>query len=186
MYSEKTVEYAQNIISHRLRTLIGHHGFRKGDRADLAQDLLCDVLARLGDFDPSRGTIGTFIARVVEHRISIIIRHRKAGMRDRCREEGSLNDEVADGNGGTVERAETLDAALARPGRSDEDRAALVLDVRTVVEGLPEDLRDLCLRLHRESVAEISRATDIPRTTLYGIVRRLRRRFRETCLHEYL
>ncbi len=186
MCSDETLDYARNIIKYRLDRLIGRAGLTEDDREDLEQDLLCDLLERLPRFDPSRGTIGTFIARVVEHRIVAILRRRTSAMRDYRREECSLNEEIADGEGGTVERAETMDASVNRRGRSDEEAAELAMDVQAVLEALPDDLRQLCQQLKSASVARIARETGVPRTRLDRMVRTLRRRLGAAGLDGYL
>jgi RNA polymerase sigma-70 factor (ECF subfamily) len=186
MYSDATVQYADRIIRNRVQRLFGREGITKGNRQDLEQELMCDALARLARFDPSRRTVGTFIARVVESRISNILRDRRSSVRDYRRNTCSLNEEVVDDDGILVERADTIDAETVRPGRSDEDRRQLVLDVQVVIEGLPEDLRGLCVRLRTESVAEIAPATGTPRTTLYDAIRRIRIYFKAAGMDGYL
>lgn len=186
MYSDATVEYAGRIIGHRVRKLLGRAGLTKGDREDLEQQLMCDVLRRLRRFDPSRGAIGTFIARVVERHIAIILRDRRAPIRDYRRNACSLNEDVIGEDGETVERGDTIDAQVNRPGRSDEDLGQLVLDVRQVIGGLPEDLRALCVRLKTQTVTEISLQTGTPRTTLYDAIRRIRDHFVAADMDGYL
>ena len=186
MDSAAIVKQARCIISHRLRKLARRMRLAELGRQDLEQDLLCDVLERLPRFDPSRGTLGTFIARVVERRIATIVRHRQAPKRDHRRNGPSLNDEVIDETGCLVERAETIDCMTNRPGRSDEEHCELSLDVQAVVEKLPADLRELCLRLRSESVAEIVRTTGMPRTTVYDAIHRIRQHFKAAGMENYL
>ena len=186
MYSDATVEYAGRIIGHRVRKLLGRAGLTKGDREDLEQQLMCDVLRRLRRFDPSRGAIGTFIARIVERHIAIILRDRRAPIRDYRRNGCSLNDDLTGEDGETVERADAIDAQVNRPGRSEEDRSQLILDVHQVVDGLPEDLRTLCVRLKAQTVTEISLQTGTPRTTLYDAIRRIRGHFEAAGMDGYL
>ena len=186
MYSDATVQYAGRIIGHRVRKLLGRAGLTKGDREDLEQQLMCDVLRRLRRFDPSRGAIGTFIARIVERHIAIILRDRRAPIRDYRRNACSLNDDLTGEDGETVERADAIDAQVNRPGRSDEDRSQLILDVHQVVDGLPEDLRTLCVRLKTQTVTEISIQTGMPRTTLYDAIRRIRGHFEAAGMDGYL
>ena len=186
MYSEATVKYARRIIKHRILRLLGRAGLTKGDREDVEQELMCDVLRRLPRFDPSRGAIGTFIARVVERHIAIILRDRRAPIRDYRRNGRSLNEDVVGEDDGTDERGDTIDAQVNRPGRSDEDRSQLILDVHQVIDGLPEDLRTLCVRLKTQTVTEISLQTGTPRTTLYDAIRRIRVHFEAAGMDGYL
>ena len=50
------------------------------DRDDIRHDLLVDVLERMDRFDPCRGTLGAFVAVLVEHSLSSLVarlrRHR--------------------------------------------------------------------------------------------------------------
>jgi RNA polymerase sigma-70 factor (ECF subfamily) len=60
------------------------------------------------------------------------------------------------------------------------------MDLGQAIASLPEELRDLCLRLHDSTMAEVAREMGIPRTTLYDRLSKLRDAFREAGLEDYL
>ena len=191
-YDEGIDPYAVEIIRFKARQLVGQAGFTASDRDDLEQELILDLLRRLPKYDPSRAKRNTFIARVVEHKIATLIEAQTAHKRDYRRCPCSLNERFEEEEEGrSVERAETLDQEdyLLRigvePGAAEELRG-LALDVATVVETLPPELRDLCRRLEQETVSEISRDTGVSRATLYESITRLREIFEDAGLKDYL
>ena len=44
------------------------------------------------------------------------------------------------------------------------------MDIAEVVARLPDDLRDLCQRLQRDSISQVARDLGVPRSTLYASV----------------
>lgn len=184
-------DYAVRIIKYKARQLVGRVGFTESDRQDLEQEMVFDLLRRLPKFKPERAQRNTFIARVVEHKVATIIEAQKAGMRDYRLCSCSLNDRFENEEGGSVERIDTInqDDYLQRTGnlsRPISDLRGLSIDVRSAVENLPPELRDLCKRLQVESVTEISRDTGIPRGTIYESIKKLRTLFEDAGLKDYL
>lgn len=184
-------EYTVRLITFKARQLTAHPGFSDADREDLEQELLLDLLRRQPKYDPKRAQNSTFLARVVEHRAATLIEERKAGLRDYRLQAFSLDDHIDDEDGVRCERSETFDQDdyLLRTGRqtrpSDEMRD-LGIDVRSVVDQLPPKLRDLCQRLMRDSITDVSRETGMPRSTLYGIIGKVRAAFKDAGLEDYL
>jgi len=184
-------DYAVRIIRYKARQLVGRVGFTESDRQDLEQEMVFDLLRRLPKFKPERAQRNTFIARVVEHNIATIIEAQKAGMRDYRLCSCSLNDRFENEEGGSVERIDTInqDDYLQRTGklsRPISDLRGLSIDVRSAVEKLPPELRELCKRLQIESVTDISRDTGIPRGTIYESIKKLRALFEDAGLRDYL
>jgi RNA polymerase sigma-70 factor, ECF subfamily len=185
MYPAETVRYAECIIRDRVSRLIGHAGFTEEDREDLQQELMSDVLDGLKLFNPACGTIGTFLARLVERRILTRTRNRRASKRNFRRNGPSLNEEIQDANGDTVELAETIDTQTVHPGHTDTELLQLATDLKRVLADLPEDERNLCLRLKTQSVREISAETGISVATLYGKIASIRRRLKKAGMAGY-
>ena len=184
-------DYAVRIIKYKARQLVGRVGFTESDRQDLEQEMVFDLLRRLPKFKPERAQRNTFIARVVEHKVATIIEAQKAGMRDYRLCPCSLNDRFENDEGGSVERIDTInqDDYLQRTGklsRPISDLRGLSIDVRSAVEKLPPELRELCKRLQVESVTDISRDTGIPRGTIYESIKKLRTLFEDAGLKDYL
>ena len=185
-------DYAAETIRHKARQLIGKVGFTKDDINDLMQEMMLDLLERLPKFDPNKAAHSTFIARVIERKISKLIRHRMQEKRDYRREACSVNETIEDGNGGTVERAQTMsqdehDLRTGKHSRPEEARIDMRLDVSFVISKLPADLKPLAERLMTHSITEVAREIGMPRSTFYETgIARLREIFEDKGLREYL
>lgn len=184
-------EYTVRLITFKAKQLTAHPGFSEADREDLEQELLLDLLRRQPKYDPARAQHNTFVARVVEHRAASLIEERKAGLRDYRLQAFSLNDHIEDDDGVRYERAETFDQddyllRTGRQSRSSDELRDLGIDVRSVVDQSPPKLRDLCQGLMRDSITDVSRETGIPRSTLYGIIDKVRVAFKDAELEAYL
>jgi RNA polymerase sigma-70 factor (ECF subfamily) len=185
-------EYAERLIKHKAKRLIGRAGFVRSDQADIEQELRLDLLRRLPKFDPSKASLGTFDDRVVRHKIASLVASRKAPCRDHRRCRCSLNDPLEDkGGAGPAERGDMVDedAGHLRTGgnsRPPEELVDLRRDIRTVLAGLPPGLRRLCRRLMKETPTEVERETGTARGTLYEAIQKIRRRFEKARLREYL
>ena len=177
-------EYAVHLIRFKAKQLVGRVGFTESDRHDLEQELMLDLLRRLPRFNPDRAQRNTFIARVVEHKISTIIEFQEAGMRD-YRLCCSLNDRFEDGEGGSIE----LEEYLHRTGKlssPENEPPSLTINIEEAIKQLPPELRKLCKRLETENVSEISRDTGIPRGTIYDSIKKIRAIFEDAGLKDYL
>ncbi len=184
-------EYAVRIIKHKARQLIGSAGFTESDREDLEQEMMLDLLKRLPKYDSHKAQRNTFIARVVEHRISTIIEERAAGKRDWRLCTASMNDRFDIGDSGSIERLEVYDMdeylrQTGRLSRTSSEHLLLSIDMRCAIDSLPPELRDLCEHLQKDSVTKISRDTGIPRGTLYDRIKELRNLFEDIGLRDYL
>jgi RNA polymerase sigma-70 factor, ECF subfamily len=184
-------EYAAWLIKHKAKQLIGKAGYTSSDQADLEQEMFLDLIGRLPKFDPSKATSKTFIARIVEHKISNLIRHRTSEMRDFRLEAGSLNHLVEDGDGNSVEfgdliAQEDVDVQLGRFTRDSMEEKDFLHDMETTLAGLPENLRRLCELLATGTISDAARKAGIPRTTLHDQVKRLRAIFEDAGLQNYL
>jgi len=172
-------EYASRLVACKARQLIGQYGFTKDDEEDIVQDLLADLLHRLGGFDPSRASLHTFVNRVVEHGVAALIERRKAAMRDYRQSVCSLNDPVVGEDGEQVERGDLLDqdAYLGRLGQASPtlaDDVAARVDVDRLRATLPPELRTFLERLEKgQGLMDISRATGIRRGTLWRRLQKL-------------
>jgi len=184
--------YARDVIRHKARQLIGKYGFTRDDYDDLQQEMMLDLLRRLGKYDPSKAGLSTFVARIVDRKVSTLIRHQRQEKRDYRRQVCSLDAKVEDQDGQArgldeVLSQDAFDDEVARHDRPGAERLDLRLDLTLALDELPDDLRQLALRLQTRTVAEIARELGVPRSTLYekGIAR-LRKIFEDKGLREYL
>ena len=184
-------DYAKELIRHKARQIIGKVGFTESDREDLEQDMTADLLERLAKFDPTKAAQNTFVARVIERKISNMLRCRKAKKRDYRRVSCSLNDEIGEEDGEPIERAETLsqddcDIRIGKRRRSLEEQNELRIDISMVLSGFPKDLREIAEHLKYKTVTETARSLGIPRSTVYDSIKRLRLLFEDENLGDYL
>ena len=185
-------EYAMELVHHKARQIVGKGGFRSQDVPDIKQELALDLLERLPKYDPEKATNNTFVARLVEHKISKMIRDRKRERRDRAREECSIHDEVNDEDGVRVELGTTVseDEQYLRTGKYDrtvEERRDMAMDVAAALADLPPDLREVAEALSTLSVTEACRKLGFTRAWLYKEpLPRLRKALEERGLGGYL
>jgi len=184
--------YARDVIRHKAWQLIGKYGFTLDDYDDLQQDMMLDLVRRLGKYDPGKAALSTFVARIVDRKLSNLIRHQRQKKRDYRQQVCSLDAQVEDRDGqprglDEILSQDTYDDEVGRHDRPYAERRDLTLDLTLVLDELPEDLRQLARRLRTRTVAEIARELGVPRSTLYekGIAR-LRKIFEDKGLREYL
>ena len=182
--------FASQLIRQKARQLVRHPGFSKSDRPDIEQELAIELVQKFCQFDPARARETTFIARVIENKVVSLVRTRQAEKRHFRRNGKSLNETISDGEGGSVERAQTVDAANAKRHtgqvpRSDEEVARLKLDIDEVLETLPADLRKLAKMLTEMTEYAASRQLGKSRRQVANDVGRLRERFEDAGLREY-
>ncbi len=185
-------EYAIETINHKARQLVGKAGYTRNDVEDIKQDLIADLLERLPKFDPAKATYNTFVARVIERKISNLLRDRRAEVRDHRREVCSLNEEIDTGEDEFKQRVTTIsqddqELRLGRYRQRAEERNDLKLDIQQVLAGLPVDLRRAAELLQAHSVAQAAREMGVPHATFYdNYVKRLREIFAAEGLTEHL
>jgi len=163
--------YADPLIRHKARQLVGKAGFTEDDRADLEQELALDLLQRMPRFDPDKAKVTTFMTRVVEHRISTLLAARHAQCRDWRLNQVSLNAPVDDSD-----QAEDLIHFV--PHDSEDVRVMENrLDMERMLASLPDEQRQLCEQLKEHTMAESARILGLPRSTLYGRLNSIRECF---------
>lgn len=184
--------YARDVIRHKAWQLIGKYGFTLDDYNDLQQEMMLDLLRRVGKYDPDKAALSTFVARIVDRKISTLIRHQRQEKRDYRRQVCPLDAQIEDQDGQARGLDEILsqdayDEEVGRHDRPESERRDLRFDLTLVLDELPDDLRQLASRLQTRTVAEIARELGVPRSTLYekGIAR-LRKIFEDKGLREYL
>jgi hypothetical protein len=161
----------------RLARLPGH------DREDVEQEMVLDLLARLGAFDPARGSLEAFATVCFRHHGYRLVQRAQ---RDRRRQHLTGFDEVVGGHGRasgdeTLTLAEVLPEAAGlgacwgQPGdavadlerRLDLDRAASVI--------APRD-RPLCAALSADVPSAAIAAAGASRATAYRRIAEMRLR----------
>jgi RNA polymerase sigma-70 factor (ECF subfamily) len=184
-------EYAAALIRCKARQLIRRPEFKGTDPEDLEQEMILDLLQRLPQYDPIRAGRNTFIARVVEHKVATLLEFHHARRRDTGGPVQALREDVTDVKGAPGGKVHSLDECahlrrIGAPSRLAGDRLEERLDVQAILDGLPEDLRQLAHLLRSMTLTEISNETGIPRTSLYRALARLKKRFQESGVERIL
>lgn len=171
--------FALQVIRSTARRMVGKAGLLAADAGDIEQDIWLDLLGRLHTFDPERGHPRAFIRLVAQNKAKSILTARSAVKRGRGKLDLSLNWDLEDENGDGQELHETIsiDDYLRRTRgavRSEEERMDLGLDVRSFLAKLHPVDRTVCLLLVERGATEVARVVGVPRSTLRGLVERLR------------
>ena len=177
-------DYAANLIRNKARQLVGKAGLTQSDQPDIEQELMIDLLCRMQYFNPAKGKKTTFMARIVERRISTIFEARFAQCRD-WRKCYSLNYTIDNGEGLQSEMIDLLNNDEDSNRTSDLELSSLKMDVERVLATLPDDLKELCLKLKENTMTEIAKEMGVPRGTLYGRIKKIRKAFLAAGLEEY-
>jgi len=70
-------DYAKNLIKFKARQLGRRREFLPADQADLQQELWLMLCERAAAFDPTKAALDTFIDRVVNTAVGVILRNRR-------------------------------------------------------------------------------------------------------------
>lgn len=155
-------DYAHTLIRFKARQLSRRSGFSRSDQDDLEQDLWTALLSQADLFDPDRAAITTFVDRVLNSAVLMILRDRRRQKRASGFHAPSLDappqrDGQSSATAGaelTVEdRARHRAAVSASESQLAEDRDAAEL----ALAELPAPLRDVCRRVMGGSITSAAR-----------------------------
>lgn len=181
--------YAERLIRHKARQLVGRYGFTLSDREDIEQELRLHLLQCMQRFDPNLGGCNTYISRVINRKIVSMLRHRLAEQREYHRVSCSLSESVVGEGGCHIERSQTLDKdvdARLADGRSHVEDADLALDLQATLAKLSPELRRTCEVLMTLPIGEAAQALGISRFTLRARRLKLRQILSAHELQDYL
>jgi RNA polymerase sigma factor (sigma-70 family) len=183
--------FAAALIRKKTRQIIGRAGLARQDRSDIEQELTMMLWARLPAFDPTQGHLYPFVTAVIDRCVAKFLRHRRAKKRNDQRRTDSLHSlrESQSGEVSALGESVTAGHQDARRGcqpRDADELAQLARDISDVLATLPPAYRELATRLRHQSVADAARDLGVPRTTLNDWVGRIRRRFEQAGLRNYL
>jgi RNA polymerase sigma factor (sigma-70 family) len=155
--------------------LVATAGFRMEDREDLRQEMILDCFRRSPRFDPDRGDWRGFVCGVIRNHASVLV------MRQRKRAMEVLAADVVMGGDDSPE--EPMDVLDRRPRPELESSLHFSIDVRSVVEGLPRQLRSLAVLLAQMPVKEVCERTGKSRSRVYQMTRQIREEFVRAGFH---
>ncbi len=166
----------QNLIRCRARGMVGHFGFSMSDQEDLEQEFRLTILMKSSQFDQSKSSVQTFSDRIIRHRIADLIAERQAQCRDWCKTISLSEPFSGEETDLTIE--DCLDSAgnidAHKSNLSPEHEACdLRMDIERFLTRLEPQLRDFCMRLLRQTIAEIGQETGEAASTLYSRQQRI-------------
>ena len=183
--------FAHKFIRHKTRQLVGRAGLTRSDREELDQELKLRLIERFPQFDPQKADWKSFVTTVIERQVATMLQARSRLKRSGAETIVSLSEESSDDEGLATELADqvTLEHAQAVSrefDRSLHEHAEVEHDLAVVLSQLPPEERHVCELLQQVSLSEAARQLNVPRTTLYATVARLRERFAAHGLRDFL
>ena len=158
------------------RRLVRRLRLPQSDLADLRQELLLDLIARLPAFDPERGSLGGFAGFVTAHKGVGIARKNQCERQLFGAEPVSVDDPERSWLRESVPDDRGLGTLLG--GSCDAPASVnLARDVTRAMAVLPSVLRDLCVLLQSENPTVARRKSGFSHATFYRRLREIRLRF---------
>ena len=182
--------FTQSVIRRYANKLIRNGVAEKQDRETLVQEIRLRFLQRWCKFDSDFGHHKSFVCTVVNRCCSNISREIQAQRKGS--KAVSLSCMVSLPCGGKTELAQTigedeLDRRLERKRRlSRTEHLSLAHDLAMVLASLTPEQRQLIELLRSQTMAQITVALGIARSTLVSRLAVIRERMREANLQEYL
>jgi len=185
--AEWLCEVARPLIQSKVRRLVGRTGITRSDCDDIQQAIFSRLLKRVAKRPKSCHWM-VFIVRIVDQSIANELRGRTAAKRNSANI-ASLN--APAGTRGSIDLSQNvcqsqLEVRLGRRSRDPLELANLGMDVEEFVFELAEDQRELCRLLGTHSISALAQLLNQPRTTIQDKIRKLRQRFEDRGLCEYL
>lgn len=152
----------------------------RAEREDIISDLLLDLVERVSDYDATRASQRTFIARVIQNEYRDICDSLAKGKRAFYRRAASLNAPRRDDSDPDAEFGDTISqqeyrTAMTGVTQSFEEELDDRVEIGRRLAGISEDLRDLAEDLASRSVSAISRSRGVSRARVRREVKDLRK-----------
>jgi len=182
-------EHAKRLIRIKAQQLVRHPGLNQSDRDDMEQELTWRLWEKADQFDPQRAALNTFIARVLDSAVAMILRDRRRLKRAPGFAAISLEETVHEQDGMATSGRDTLSeadldrrtGALFREATADLERAEAISHA---MRSMPPRLRDMCLRLMNGSETSVARDMGVSRRQVRNGIREIRRYFEKAGLGE--
>ncbi len=186
-------DYVKDAIAFHARRIARNYPMLRGEREDIAQELWHALLKRVDGYDPKRGTVETFCARIFESACKQITRKAMARKRVALRMAAPLNFDTLDSEMGRCRSGRSGEAGLGLLDdeghylAKDIERAIALMDIDGFRESLPPPLDELF-----EALMEGMSPCDIMRRkgmTSWHLYKRMLPLLQELCkgkLREYL
>ncbi len=158
------------------------------DREDIEQDLVLDLLQRIGRHDPARASLETFAEHVLDNRVATLTRPC-ARLRTE-RQMMSIDAPPPSNDSDARPDQQPDDNLINSNGAADvpsiENEMSLRIDMERFVANLTPALRLCAEIMDKGNVAEGARKAGLHRSTIYERLTHLRFEATALGLHEYL
>lgn len=180
-------DYATTLIRVKARQLCRRTDFSSSEHDDITQELWLRLLTKAHYFDPQRGSLGTFVDRVVCSHVRTILRGRRRQSRLPWSGAISLERTIVEVDGIPTPAYQTIsEADLHRRigtvftcgAARQEEAAALAHALRS----MPARLRDVCQHLREGTISSAARALGTSRRQVRSAKRAVRRYFQRAGL----
>lgn len=170
--------YAASFIAYKARTLIRMPMFSKDDLEDLEQDMLLYYLLSMPNFDPRKGDKRSFIKTVVNRKALVLVRDSEREKRWTGAQNFSLSFQVGDEADGTT-LADMITGESSIWGDVFFAQSQIVaeqnMDIAKILNGMPNDIRDVYELMQDYSVSEMAAMLGIAPSSVYSRIERLRK-----------
>ena len=187
--SEVLNDYARTLIRVKAKQIVRRPGFCRSDQEDVEQDLVLHLLSQADHFDPARGSLNTFVARVVDSAVAMLVRER--GRIKRQPEDDTEVESLAtlvDQPGGppaplwALISIADLERRTGVDSLSDSELFELVEGVTGAMASLPPELQSVCRSLSHLNRAETEREMKMSRRKLEAALEAIREHFTQAGL----
>ena len=176
-------EYAKTVIRVKARQLCRRPSFSTSDADDVEQDLFLHLLNQISQFDPSRGSLNTFIARVVDSAVAMLVRER--GRNKRAPATGVIQSlevmvDQTDGPPSPLGATLSQDDAQRRTGADAKPHIGLFEladDIAHLMDALPPELQAVCRARMDRNRKETERDLDLSRRNYDAAIEQIREHF---------
>ena len=159
------------------------------EREDYEQDLVLDLLKRIGRHDPTRASLETFAERIIDNRVATLTRPcaRLQAERRQVSLDAVLAPEDDQQSAHHVgDLAESPMGGVEEDAADVESRLGLRFDLERFVGNLPPALRMCVDVLRADSISGGAQSAGLHRSTIYERLSRLRAEAAAIGLQEYL
>lgn len=150
-------DYATNLIEFKARQLSQRQDIRQSSREDIEQELWLAVVGQADRFDPTRASLDTYIDRVVNTAVAMILRDRERQKRGNGHRTVSLEarpseDRTQPTLAGTITEGDQCRrlGVERRDEGADRERAEAVAAARAA---MPPEVSDVCRRVMGGSIS---------------------------------
>jgi RNA polymerase sigma-70 factor (ECF subfamily) len=158
-------DYARRLIQYKARRLDRHTADPFEDHHDLEQELALHLLRMAKHFEPARGSLSTFVARVVDSRIASLMRMKRRLKRGRGTATQSL-DETSESCKSPLAAEVSCDDAERRLGAASADELTRHIDAEAFASAISRcdpQVQELYHSLGSETVASVARRLGLSR-----------------------